>query len=1091
MSISHRTNRLKLNGTPSVEKLQNGRYKLTVECTTMNSREDWYSANKARLFPDFGSLQSAEMSIDGLAPRTGEAYTDMRLTDVKAGNRSTLNGKAEYNVILTYETLGATFVKVKDDDISESENGLRKVKRIIIAEAGTDYVDESTPPVLKQVGITTITSQIDTEIAITCTLASYEIFDTDSYREVNELYIQAGTLSETEDKVGSQLSIVKETFASTPSTPASYSIANEQESDVDGIPTRRFTFLRNDVLLSISEDKVGSQLAIIEEYFNPAPSRLVKEDYVLANAQQSDVEGIPTARYTFLKDDVVLSETEDEVGSENSITEEWFKPSATRKVKSNYSLARKEESNVEGIPTERYTFLKDDVVLTETEDKVGSQLAIVKEVFNGTPSTPSGYSIASEQESNVDGIPTQRFTFLKDDVQLSDSEDNVGSQNAITEQWFNPSLVDAPSADPVTVDRRLKSGYSLAQENISDVEGIPTRSFTFLKDNTVLSETEDKVGSQLAIVQEVFNGTPATPDGYSIANEQESEVNGIPTRRFTFLKSNVTLSTIENYVDGREQQVIEQFDGTPTTPAGEFSIANEQISDVDGIPTRRYTYLKDDVLMTETQNLVGSQLAIVREVFNGIPDTPTGYSIASKDISDSEGLPTERYTFLKDDVQLSETEDKVGSQNGITEEWFKPAASRKTKTNYELARTDASDVDGIPTERYTFLKPSIISLRQDFNNGLKKVSIQAFGMTAAEVTSELAEVTADHLLVSQTESDYEGIKTSTFEYQIDESFVTDFELNGLKQLTLIELSLTAFISQTVGSVSTVAGATSGLRLGSQETDNGGTIKVRESLWYEDGVLSQQRRSESDGVYRSTTTFLGEIPSAGNPGAVVGPIISKTEDNVGGLKTITVSTLQNGAGGSLVSETTGDQPVASHSILSEFSYPGVVTISQLTLTGTGTTYTFKAKDFALQPPAVSKVPATLKVSFLASSAPVYTSTTGELWNPTTWAQGSSRGIGWNYLPFSISRGFRGYRIIGTAAENTYTNVGTTVSFDMISGRRIYGGTTWKIQLSGGPPNPVGSEYTLDYEVSLAFEDIDGTPYYKHREIISDIPAQTGQ
>ena len=78
MSISHRTNRLKLVGTPNVEQLQNGRYQLTVSCTTINRREDWYSANKSRIFPDFGSLQSAEMSIDGLAPRTGEAYADMR-----------------------------------------------------------------------------------------------------------------------------------------------------------------------------------------------------------------------------------------------------------------------------------------------------------------------------------------------------------------------------------------------------------------------------------------------------------------------------------------------------------------------------------------------------------------------------------------------------------------------------------------------------------------------------------------------------------------------------------------------------------------------------------------------------------------------------------------------------------------------------------------------------------------------------------------------------------------------------------------------------------------------------------------------------
>ena len=60
--------------------------------------------------------------------------------------------------------------------------------------------------------------------------------------------------------------------------------------------------------------------------------------------------------------------------------------------------------------------------------------------------------------------------------------------------------------------------------------------------------------------------------------------------------------------------------------------------------------------------------------------------------------------------------------------------------------------------------------------------------------------------------------------------------------------------------------------------------------------------------------------------------------------------------------------------------------------------------------------------------------------------------------------------------------------MISGKRIFSGTQWEIKLSGGPEDPVGGEYTLDYDVSLAFEDVDGTPYYKHREIVATIPAQ---
>jgi len=181
MAISHRTNRLKLIGTPAVQQLQNGRYQLTVNCTTMNSREDWYSANKARVFPDFGSLESAEMSIDGLAPRTGEAYTDMRLVSVQSSTQ-----QGQYIVTLVYQTLGDSFVQVKDDTVTYTENGLRRVIRESIAKAGTDFQ--------KTVGTTSINSQIDGETAVQCFLSSYEIDDTDSYREVTEIYVEPGEI---------------------------------------------------------------------------------------------------------------------------------------------------------------------------------------------------------------------------------------------------------------------------------------------------------------------------------------------------------------------------------------------------------------------------------------------------------------------------------------------------------------------------------------------------------------------------------------------------------------------------------------------------------------------------------------------------------------------------------------------------------------------------------------------------------------------------------------------------------------------------------------------------------------------------------
>ena len=259
MAVSHRTNRLKLIGTPAVEQLQNGRYQLTVNCTTMNSREDWYSANKARIFPDFGSLESAEMSIDGLAPRTGEAYTDMRLVSVQSSTQ-----QEKYIVTLVYQTLGASFVQVKDDTVNYIENGLRRVTRQSIAKAGTDFQ--------KTVGTTSITSQIDGETAVTCILANYEVDDTDSYREVTEVYLQAGIVSVSQDFNNGQGRVSVQAFSKTSSevttalseVTSDHTLISQRESDFAGIKTSTFEYQLDESFIQDRELNGLNRIRLIE-----------------------------------------------------------------------------------------------------------------------------------------------------------------------------------------------------------------------------------------------------------------------------------------------------------------------------------------------------------------------------------------------------------------------------------------------------------------------------------------------------------------------------------------------------------------------------------------------------------------------------------------------------------------------------------------------------------------------------------------------------------------------------------------------------------------------------------------------------------
>ncbi|MGB0356027.1 MAG: hypothetical protein ACPGII_08195, partial [Opitutales bacterium] len=115
---------------------------------------------------------------------------------------------------------------------------------------------------------------------------------------------------------------------------------------------------------------------------------------------------------------------------------------------------------------------------------------------------------------------------------------------------------------------------------------------------------------------------------------------GIPTKRFTFLKEDVVLSrTITERNSGTSAtgkirtEVVEVFNGTPTSDIGGVQIGDEE-SNVDGIPTRRYTFvLGEGEIRTSTRpgpvNIPGTQYVTVESV--GTAVTPTGTLVAESE----------------------------------------------------------------------------------------------------------------------------------------------------------------------------------------------------------------------------------------------------------------------------------------------------------------------------------------------------------------------------------------------------------------------------------------------------------------------------
>ena len=328
--------------------------------------------------------------------------------------------------------------------------------------------------------------------------------------------------------------------------------------------------------------------------------------------------------------------------------------------------------------------------------------------------------------------------------------------------------------------------------------------------------------------------------------------------------------------------------------------------------------------------------------------------------------------------------------------------------------------------------------------------------------------------------------TSSWVAEKDEDI--DYELNGLQRVsrTFVALPDTSYAKVVGIDTITVGGDT--LTLGAFEIEKTDSMWSLTETWLEAGTISISRSSESDGVMSVTTVFFGV------EGSTVGPVIAKKTDNFEGMPTISVTTLQDANGNSIVSG--GENLVNQVSGLSPFSYPGVldVAIAQDTFDGGDR---LKVKALLIDAPAQCKVKTTTYFIFQASNSIAasdysYAGSDG-LWSPNHWAAFSINAVGtFSDGLFSDSSTFRGYRSSSSSQSGTLD--GPLLSYANLTwqGRGVLSDEeeiTYAITVDQGPPNPTGNTYTLDVQITPAFDDVDGNQYYKKTIVVTDaIPTQ---
>ena len=464
------TIRLKVtNNAPAIEKLWNNRYKLEFFCDNNTPKEDWYYENISALLPEYGILQTTNFGSgvsEDWEAIPDSVYPDMRLV-LSEYPYNVRSGK--HYVKLTYETLTSSWVEEKDEDADYELNGLKRVSRTFVALPATTYD--------KIIGTSTIDSD-----GTTLYLASFKIEKTDAKWELTEAWLEAGTLSETLDNVGSRKAKVIETIGTDPVTPDGYLLANKRESNFEGFQTNQFTFLKPSVLSRNIDTRENGKLKVeTVESFSLIPSSTIGG--VLISQGESDIGGIPTKRYVYAFGSGVIS-TKTDKRYEGSLTVTTTTSLGAPSGTSNISSTIREEDG--------YTLYVNvgasgsGIISDTTDERSNGAIKINKIVSVGAAATPVG-TVIGRSERKSEGHTVYETTGAFGSGQISTStrpgpNQIIGTRyvtvRSVGVQVTPPGVVTAESSTEsdgyvtfeTTALQGTVEGIKMTYEDVVDVE---------------------------------------------------------------------------------------------------------------------------------------------------------------------------------------------------------------------------------------------------------------------------------------------------------------------------------------------------------------------------------------------------------------------------------------------------------------------------------------------------------------------------------------------------------------------------------------------------------------------------------------------
>jgi hypothetical protein len=596
-----------------------------------------------------------------------------------------MGGTGDYVVVLTYETLGSAFVQVKDDNTDYELNGLRRVTRTSIAEAGTDYD--------KTVGTSYIDHQIDAETAVRCYLASYGIDDTDSFRQVQEVWLESGVLSISEShRYGDSVEV--------------YS--------VEGI--------------KLTETQARSAITDL-----PATAKFY-------GSRLSNYEGLQTTLYEFFTGSGVIS-TSISYSYNNKLTRTTIvsideTPSGPV---GSVLIDSKAETRDEFI-LYTYTFVEGQgVVSTNSSSKYNGELSVVTVTsINEVPTVPAGAFTKEALVREEDGYLLYSTTYISGQGEVGRSTDS--KYNGTLTVTSVTSINETPTESGALISASVQQGEYGTVYTYTYADGT----------GEIGTSVDQKYNNTLTLTTKTsLNGVPSEDGALIRADQRETDYGTIYT--YTFADGEGEIGrTVENKYDGN--LILTTVTSLNEVPDEDGYLFRSDSSNSDYGTIYTYTFADGEGMIAESESekYLG-KLKIKSETYLNDPTAavPSGYTLISQDSKDGDFGVITTITSAEGDGEISNNEE-VRNDGSIINIFTilgntpptEPAGSYLMETSYQAA--DGYDIYTYyyytpPTDyevdvSTTWNKPSTLSWDRDQGFHISDVGSTDTVTGTAEVT---------------------------------------------------------------------------------------------------------------------------------------------------------------------------------------------------------------------------------------------------------------------------------------------------------------------------------------------------------------------